>query len=135
MRVSERMTKNIITVTPETTLSEALRIVHEKKIRHLPVVAEGRLVGIVTDGDLKKVSASEATTLSVWELNYLLDRVKIKDFMIRDVISISPELPIDEAAELMIAHRIGSLPVVEDGKVVGILTETNMVETLVAIMS
>ncbi|HLC26190.1 MAG TPA: CBS domain-containing protein [bacterium] len=135
MRVSERMTKNIITVTPETTLSEALRIVHEKKIRHLPVVAEGRLVGIVTDRDLKKVSASEATTLSVWELNYLLDRVKIKDFMIRDVISISPELPIDEAAELMIAHRIGSLPVVEDGKVVGILTETNMVETLVAIMS
>ena len=120
MRVSERMTKNIITVTPETTLSEALRIVHEKKIRHLPVVAEGRLVGIVTDRDLKKVSASEATTLSVWELNYLLDRVKIKDFMIRDVISISPELPIDEAAELMIAHRIGSLPVVEDGKVVGI---------------
>lgn len=135
MRVSERMTKNIITVTPETTLSEALRIVHEKKIRHLPVVAEGRLVGIVTDRDLKKVSASEATTLSVWELNYLLDRVKIKDFMIRDVISVSPELPIDEAAELMIAHRIGSLPVVEDSKVVGILTETNMVETLVAIMS
>lgn len=135
MKVSERMKKDIITVTPETTLSEALRIVRDKKIRHLPVVAEGKLVGIVTDRDLKKVSASDATTLSVWELNYLLDRVKIGDFMVREVISVSPDTAIDEAAELMIAHRIGSLPVVEEGKVVGILTETDLVETLVAIMS
>jgi len=129
------MKRNIITVAPETTLSEALRIVRDKKIRHLPVVADGKLVGIVTDRDLKKVSASDATTLSVWELNYLLDRVKIGDFMVREVISVSPDTAIDEAAELMIAHRIGSLPVVEEGEVVGILTETDLVETLVAIMS
>lgn len=135
MKVSERMKRDVVTVTPETTLSEALRIVRDRKIRHLPVVEAGRLVGIVTDRDLKKVSASDATALSVWELNYLLDRVKIGDFMTRSVITVSPEASIDEAAELMLIHRIGSLPVVKEGSVVGILTETDLVETLVAIMA
>lgn len=135
MKVSERMIRNVVTVSPGTTLSEALSIVREKKIRHLPVVDGGKLVGIVTDRDLKKVSASDATALSVWELNYLLERVKIGDFMTHPVMTVSSEATIDEAAELMLAHRIGCVPIVENGKIVGILTETDLVETLVAIMA
>lgn len=125
MPVREWMSKNPITITPQTTLPEAQRIMFENRIRRLPVVKGDKLVGIVTLGDLREARASDATTLSVYELNYLLDRLTAREFMSPDPVSISPDAMVGEAARLMVTRKIGGLPVVEDGKLVGIITETD----------
>jgi acetoin utilization protein AcuB len=105
------------------------------KFRRLPIVDDGRLVGIVTDRDLREVSASPATTLSIFELNYLLAKMKVKDIMKRNVITISAEATIEEAALSMYEHRIGGLVVIDDtGGVAGVLTETDIFKSFVDIM-
>ena len=114
------MIPNPITITPQTTLPEAQSIMLEHKIRRLPVVKSGILVGIVTLGDIREAKPSDATTLSIYELNYLIDRLTAKDFMTPNPITIAPDATIAEAARLMMKHKIGGLPVVEDGKLVGI---------------
>jgi acetoin utilization protein AcuB len=119
------MTENIITITPQTTLPEAQRIMFEHKIRRLPVVKSDKLVGIVTLGDIREVKPSDATTLSIYELNYLIDRVTVKDFMTPNPITISPDATIGDAARLMVEHKVGGLPVVDHDKLVGIITETD----------
>lgn len=131
MFVRDCMTANPITITKETPLFQALEIIRSHKIRHLPVVREGKLIGLVTERGLLRVSPSPATTLSVYELNYILTKVTIAEAMIKNPIVVAPGLPIEEAALLMREHKVGCLPVVEGNRLVGIITQTDMVETLV----
>ena len=134
MLVENRMKRDPITISPETGILEASRLLRQHKIRHLPVVKGGRLAGILTDRDLKRVSPSPATSLSVYEVNYLLDRLEAKEVMTKQVVSVAPKTTIEEAARLLLAHKIGGLPVVEGGMLVGIITETDVLEALVEAM-
>jgi CBS domain-containing protein len=124
------MTSEPITITPQTTLPEAQQILFEHRIRRLPVIDRGKLVGILTLGDIREASPSDATTLSVYELNYLLDRLLVKDIMTANPITVSPCDQIGEAARLMYENKIGGLPVVDDGVLVGIITETDLCRLL-----
>jgi len=124
------MTSKPITITPQTTLPEAQQILFDHRIRRLPVVDRGKLVGILTLGDIREASPSDATTLSVYELNYLLDRLLVKDIMTVSPITVSPDDLIGEAARLMYENKIGGLPVVEEGELVGIITETDLCRLL-----
>jgi acetoin utilization protein AcuB len=135
MFVSKRMSSNPVTVPPTMTVSEALNVMKSNKFRRLPVVENGKLVGIVTDRDLREVSPSPATTLSIFELNYLLAKMKVKDVMKKDVITIQDEATIEEAALLMYTNKIGGLVVVNaSGGVAGILTETDIFKSFVDVM-
>lgn len=126
MRVADWMNKELVVVTPDVPVKEAMRILQEKRIRHLPVVEEGRLVGIITDRDLRSVAPSPATSLSIYEINYLLDKLTVKEVMTKKVFTVSPETELEEAARLILGRRIGALPVVKDGTLVGIITETDL---------
>ena len=126
------MTEDVITITPQTTLPAVQRIMLDHKIRRLPVMKADQLVGIVTLGDLREAKASDATTLSIYELNYLMDKLTARDFMTPDPITIAPDATIVKAARLMVEHKIGGLPVVEDGKLVGIITETDVCRVLMS---
>jgi acetoin utilization protein AcuB len=123
--VRDWMTEKLITITPQTTLPEVQRIMFAHKIRRLPVMNLGKLVGIVTLGDVREAKPSDATTLSIYELNYLMDGVTAKDFMTPNPITIAPDSIIAEAARLMLERKIGGLPVVDNGNLVGIITETD----------
>jgi CBS domain-containing protein len=124
--VREWMTPDPICAPPEMTLPEAHRIMQEHRIRRLPVVKSGKLVGIVTRGDIRGAEPSEATSLSIWEIHYLLSRLTLDRIMTKDPITISPLATIGEAAHLMLTHKIAGLPVVEDGQVIGIVTESDI---------
>ena len=124
------MTPNPITITPQTTLPEAHRLMDKYFVRRLPVIHKGKLVGIVTRGDIREAQASTATTLSVYELNYLLDQIPAKEFMAYKPITISPDATIAEVARLMLQYKVGGLPVVENGELVGIITETDLCRLL-----
>jgi acetoin utilization protein AcuB len=107
----------------------------DHRIRHVPVVRKGKVVGIVTESDIKKASASPATTLSVYELNYLLDKIRVKDIMTKDVISAQPDMTLEDAAMLMRERRIGGLPVVDRKNIlVGIITLTDIVDQFLDVM-
>jgi acetoin utilization protein AcuB len=132
----ERIQKNPITISPDASFFEARNLIHEKGIRHLPVVDKNsKLVGIVTDRDIREAAPSDATLLSVQELNYLLGKLKISAFMTpKDkLITITPDALIEEAVQLMHDHKIGSLPVVEGEKLYGIFTETDVLDHFVDI--
>ena len=120
------MTPSPITISPQTTLPEAHRLMEEHSIRRLPVLHKGKLIGLVTRGDLRGAQASDATTLSIYELNYLLDRTPAKDFMAANPITIAPTATLAEAAYLMLHHKIGGLPVIEADHLIGMLTETDL---------
>jgi acetoin utilization protein AcuB len=126
------MTENPITITPQTTLPEVQRIMFEHKIRRLPVVSSDKLVGIVTLGDIREAKPSDATTLSIYELNYLMDRLTAKDVMTSNPITIALDATIGEAARLMVEHKVGGLPVVNHSKLVGIITETDFCLLLIS---
>ena len=130
--VKDWMTPDPITIDPHTTLPEAGRLMKECNIRRLPVIENGRLVGIATLGDIREASPSSATSLSIYELNYLLSRLTIDEIMTRDPISIEPDTSIDAAARLMLERKIGGLPVVDGGKVIGIITESDIFRLLVS---
>lgn len=120
------MTTNPITVEPGMPLHDAIQFMKEKKIRRLPVISHGMLVGIITDRDLREAAPSKATSLSMWEVTYLLSKTTVGDIMKHQVITISPDAPVEKAAILMNRHKIGGLPVVEGGKIVGIVTESDI---------
>jgi acetoin utilization protein AcuB len=124
--VRDLMTPTPITVAPTVDLPEAMQLMKKHRIRRLPVVDNGRLVGIVTDRDLREASPSSATSLSMWELTYLLSRTTVKDFMKHDIITIAPDAPIEQAALILNHEKIGGLPVVEDQNLVGIVTESDV---------
>lgn len=131
--VRDWMTRETITVTPETTLPEAHQIMMNEEIRRLPVVKpDGRLAGIITRGDVRGAQPSPATSLSIWELNYLLSQLKVEKIMTRNPVTIHEEATIGEAARVMLENRISGLPVVDQaGKVVGIITESDIFSMVV----
>lgn len=129
--VREWMTPNPICATPEMTLPEAHKIMTEKRIRRLPVVKDGKLVGVVTQGDVRGAQPSEATSLSIFELNYLLSKLTLDRIMTPTPITIRPDETVYDAARLMLQKKIAGLPVVEDGHVVGILTESDIFRMIV----
>ena len=127
MLVGERMTKPVITVQPETSMPDALDLMRKEHIRRLPVVNKrGELVGIVTEADLLKASPSEATSLSIYEVTYLLSKLTIERIMTREVITITEDAPLEEAARIMADNSIGGLPVMQGREVVGMITETTL---------
>ncbi|VBB07513.1 Hypothetical protein LUCI_2762 [Lucifera butyrica] len=135
MFVDKRMTPNPVTITPTTTVADAMDLMRNNKIRRLPVIDHGNLVGIITDRDLREVSPSPATTLSIFELNYLLAKMQIKDIMKKHVITITADATIEEAALSMYNNRIGGLVVVDgNGKVAGVITETDLFKSFVDVM-
>ncbi len=135
MLVQNWMTRNPTTIEADTPFLEARLILKEKKIRHLPVLDRGRLIGVVSDRDLKEAAPSGATTLDVYELNYLLAKMKVRDLIKRDPITIKPTNSVEKAAQVMHDHKIGCLPVVDDaGALVGLITETELLEVMVEIL-
>lgn len=136
MKVKDRMTTNVITISPDTSITEAFRLMKENDIRRLPVVDNNKLVGIITLTDLNQASPSSATSLSIHELNYLLAKTKIKDIIPKkqNVITVSPDAYIETAAKLMRQNTISGLPVVENDKLVGIITETDLFDSLIEIL-
>jgi len=132
MLVKDRMTPDPITITTDTSLKEALDLIRSKPFRHLPVLDEnGKLVGIVTEKSLVYASPTPTTTLSVFEVDYILSRTKIEQIVHDPVITVRPDLPIEEAARVMVDHRIGCLPVVEDDKLIGIISDTDIFRVFV----
>jgi acetoin utilization protein AcuB len=125
------MTPDPITISPSTTLPQAQQIMMEKNVRRLPVVWNDKLVGILTFGDIREAKPSEANTLSVYELNYLLDRLTVKAIMTPDPITVEPDSNIEQSATLMVKHKIGGMPVVEEDRLVGIITETDLCRLIV----
>jgi acetoin utilization protein AcuB len=108
-------------------MQEAHKLMRDEKIRRLPVVNErGKMIGIITESDLLHASPSDATSLSVWEMNYMLSKVTVEKIMTREVITTQKDTPLEEAARKMVDNRIGGLPVVLDGEVIGIITETDL---------
>ena len=134
MFVGERMSRPVISVSPDAPINEVLAMFKKEHIRRAPVIKTGKLVGIVSERDLLNASASSATTLSVWELNYLISKVKVKDVMSKKVITVDKDTPIEEAARIMADQKIGGVPVTSGGKVVGIITETDLFKILLELM-
>jgi acetoin utilization protein AcuB len=126
MIVGERMTTPIIAVSPDLTLPEAFKLMKQEDIRRLVVVKSGKMVGLVTKNDLENAMPSKATSLSIWEINYLIDKITVGEVMVKDVITIPEDTPIEEAACIMADNKIGSLPVMRGEEVVGIISETDL---------
>jgi len=131
--VKDWMTAEVVTIYPNTTLPNAHRLMTVKKIRRLPVIKKsGKLIGIVTLGDIREAEPSKATSLSVWELNYLLAKLQVSKIMTRNPITISPNAEIGEAARIMLDNKVSGLPVVDDeNKVIGIITESDIFRMVV----
>jgi len=135
MLVREWMTPDPQTVNASTPVMEAMQRLREGGFRRLPVTQDGKLIGIVTDRDLKEATPSKATTLSIYELNYLLSKLVVKDVMRSPVITVRVDDPIEQAALLMEEHRVSGLPVLQDGNLVGILTITDLMRALVSFLA
>jgi len=130
--VSDWMTREVITITPETSLKEAHDIMNAKSIRRLPVVLHGRVLGIVTLGDIRGAEPSKASSLSIWEMNDLLANLKVSEIMTHNPATIHENESIGEAARFMLEKKFSGLPVVdESGKLVGIITESDIFRLVV----
>ena len=127
MLVKEWMSRDPVTITDETSMMKAILLMKQHRFRRLPVLHQGKLVGIVSDRDLKEASPSKATTLDVHELYYLLAELQVKEIMTRNPLTVSPEDTVERAAQLMLEHTISGLPVVDEkGDVAGILTQSDV---------
>lgn len=127
MLVGERMSHPVITIHPKMSMQDALNLMRQEHVRRFPVVDKhGRLVGIVSEKDLLDASPSDATSLSIYEVNYLLGKITVKEIMTQDVITITEDTPLEEAARIMADKKIGGLPVIRNNDVVGIITETDL---------
>ncbi|UCG07477.1 MAG: CBS domain-containing protein [Desulfobacterales bacterium] len=134
MLVQNWMSKEVITIDADDSMQNAMKLIKERKIRMLPVMKKGSLVGIVTDRDLKRASASDATTLDVHELLYLVSKIKVKDIMTKDPITVPPDFTVEETAEVLLNNKISGAPVVDQsGKVVGTITQTDLFRLLVSL--
>jgi acetoin utilization protein AcuB len=132
VRVRDWMTESVISVPPDTPIAQAHQIMKKNKIRRLPVVENERLVGIVTIGDIREATPSDATSLSIWELNYLWAQLKVENVMSRKVLTIGIEEPLINAANIMLESKVSGLPVLdEEGKIAGIITESDVFRMLV----
>lgn len=133
MVIKNWMTAGVVTLSPEDPVPLAIKMMRERKIRHLPVVENGKLVGILSDRIIKDYLPSEASTLDIFEIHYLIGQVKIRKIMRSPVYSVTPETPVEEAALLLHDKQISCLPVLEGGKVVGIITDKDMYAALIHI--
>ncbi|NOT03294.1 MAG: CBS domain-containing protein [Anaerolineales bacterium] len=134
MFVGERMSHPVIAVSPEVPIHDALVMFKKEHIRRAPVIKDGKLVGIVSERDLLNASPSPVTSLSVWEMNYLISKVTVKQVMSKKVKTIDIDTPIEEAARIMADSKIGGMPVVRSGKVVGMITETDLFKIFLELM-
>ena len=131
MYVGRKMSTDLVTVTPDTPIIKARDLLQEKNIKQLLVVdEENTLIGVLTDRDIKQAWASPATTLSIYELTYVLQKLTVESVMIKEPITVSPDATVEWAARIVHDRKIGSLPVVEGGKLVGIITATDLMELL-----
>jgi acetoin utilization protein AcuB len=130
------MSRYPLTISPEESLSDAHKYMLDQKVRHLPVVkSDDKMIGLITEDDLLKAEPSSATSLNVWEIHYLLMEVKVKAVMVKNVITTTEDTPIEEAAHLMLDHKIGCLPVMRDDKLVGIITESDIFRTFMELFA
>ena len=135
MLVKERMTSPVLTISPDVPIQDALARMRQDKVRRYPVLDKhDKLIGIVTDGDLLNAKPSEATTLNVWEINYLLSKITVERVMSSNVITTTEDCPIEEAARIMADHEISSLPVMREKSLVGMITETDLFHILLEMM-
>ena len=126
LRVGDIMSVSPVTITPSTSVHAAQALMQQRKIRHLPVLQDGRLIGIISDRDIRLVLPSPATSLTVWELRHVLDKLTVGEVMTYFAMTTAPDCPVTEAVGRMLWHKLGALPVVEDGQVIGILTRTDV---------
>ncbi len=133
MFVSEWMTRKVFIVKPDDSISEVVMIIKEKDVKHVPVAEHGRLKGIVSDRDIKDYCPSKATSLDMYELHYLLAKTKVREVMKTRVYTTSPDVPIEEAAMLLYDKNIGCLPVVDDGRLAGIISDRDIFRAMVDI--
>ncbi len=133
MFVKDCMTANPITILPSTPVMEAINIMKKNKIRQLPVAEKDRLLGLVTRYELLTVSPSPATTLSVYEINYLLSKMEVREVMVKNPVTVNPSTTIEEAALIMRDKKLDSLPVMENGRLVGIITESDVFDHMIKV--
>ncbi len=128
--VAEIMTTEVVTVEPQNSIATAIRLMRQGQLRRLPVVEDGVLVGIVTSGDLRRITGLASILKDPSQDNFLWHHIPVANVMTRDPISLSPDTPISEAARLLVQHKIGGLPIVADGRLVGIITTSDLLGTL-----
>lgn len=126
MAVKDFMTSKVIYVSPDTTVAHASDKMKAQDLRRLPVIENDRLVGLVTEGTMADATPSKATSLSIYEMNYLLNKTKIRDIMIRDVITVSQDASLEDAIYIMMKHKVGVLPVVDNDQLYGIITDRDI---------
>lgn len=134
MFVGEKMSKPVITISKEMSIHDALALFKRERIRRAPVVEAGKLIGIVSDKDLLNATPSQVTSLSVWEINYALSKVTVREVMTRKVLTVQADTPIEEAARLMADNKIGGLPVMMGENLVGIITETDLFKAFLELL-
>ena len=133
MLVKDWMAAPVFSVGAEASISEVVNLMREKKVKHIPVVAEGKLLGVISDRDIKQYMPSKGTSLDIYEINYLLAKAKAREVMKTKVLTTSADTPVEEAAMLLYDNNIGCLPVVDGGKLVGIISDRDMYRVLVEI--
>ena len=134
MLVKNWMSRNVITIGEEDSMQQAATLMREHRIRMLPVMGKGKLVGVVSDTDLKRASASDATMLDIHELLYLISKIKIRDIMTRGPITVPDDYTVEEAAQLLMERNISGVPVVDcGGKLVGIITRNDLFKILISL--
>ena len=134
MLVGQRMSRPVITVSPDLPITEALTLLKRNNIRRAPVVKRGKMVGIITVADIMNASPSQATSLSIWEVNYLISKIKVDAVMTKKVLTVQEDIPIEDAAKLMVDTKIGGMPVMRGKEIVGMITETDLFKVFLEMM-
>jgi acetoin utilization protein AcuB len=134
MLVGERMSHPVVTVPPDLPIMDALELIRREHIRRTPVVRDGKLVGIISEKDLLNAAPSSATSLSVWELNYLMSKITVREIMKTNVLTVAEDIAIEEAARIMADNKVGGLPVMRGDRMVGIITETDLFKIFLEMM-
>ncbi|PKO05327.1 MAG: hypothetical protein CVU41_11865 [Chloroflexi bacterium HGW-Chloroflexi-3] len=134
MLVGERMTSPVLFVTPDMPVQDALAQMRKERVSRYPVMKKGKLVGIVSEDDLLNASPSDVTSLSVWEVNYLLSKITVERVMTKEVITVTEDTPLEEAARIMADNRVGGIPVVRGEDVVGMITETDIFHVFLSML-
>lgn len=126
MAVKDFMTRKVVYISPDTTIAHAADLMREQDIHRLPVIENDVLVGLVTEGTIAEATPSKATSLSIYEMNYLLNKTKVKDVMIRDVVTVSRYASLEDAVYLMYKNKVGILPVVDNNQLYGVITDRDV---------